>query len=215
MILKQHLIPHYNILYSNLIFFLSYVIQNFYNVNQSLILNQKLYLIWIFKNIHLILTLIIKDLNTLLNINLFNTNFSIIFTLTKLFFNNSLIVLLKTLVTRWKPFLSINFTKSLQYWVLTSGIEFIDNKTTILCVKTPEVSSNLFYNQYYLNMTISNISLHNKYYRVVLLKFLTILLNNWQLWNKHYNITFKFLLGTKNLHLIKYYNFYFFKIYNF
>jgi len=194
---------------------LSYVIQNFYNVNQSLILNQKLYLIWIFKNIHLILTLIIKDLNTLLNINLFNTNFSIIFTLTKLFFNNSLIVLLKTLVTRWKPFLSINFTKSLQYWVLTSGIEFIDNKTTILCVKTPEVSSNLFYNQYYLNMTVSNISLHNKYYRVVLLKFLTILLNNWQLWNKHYNITFKFLLGTKNLHLIKYYNFYFFKIYNF
>lgn len=194
---------------------MSYVIQNFYNVNQSLILNQKLYLIWIFKNIHLILTLIIKDLNTLLNINLFNTNFSIIFTLTKLFFNNSLIVLLKTLVTRWKPFLSINFTKSLQYWVLTSGIEFIDNKTTILCVKTPEVSSNLFYNQYYLNMTVSNISLHNKYYRVVLLKFLTILLNNWQLWNKHYNITFKFLLGTKNLHLIKYYNFYFFKIYNF
>jgi len=194
---------------------LSYVIQNFYNVNQSLILNQKLYLIWIFKNIHLILTLIIKDLNTLLNINLLNNNFSIIFTLTKLFFNNSLIVLLKTLVTRWKPFLSINFTKSLQYWVLTSGIEFIDNKITILCVKTPEIASNLFYNQYYLNMTVSNISLHNKYYRVVLLKFLTILLNNWQLWNKHYNITFKFLLGTKNLHLIKYYNFYFFKIYNF
>lgn len=194
---------------------MSYVIQNFYNVNQSLILNQKLYLIWIFKNIHLILTLIIKDLNTLLNINLLNNNFSIIFTLTKLFFNNSLIVLLKTLVTRWKPFLSINFTKSLQYWVLTSGIEFIDNKITILCVKTPEISSNLFYNQYYLNMTVSNISLHNKYYRVVLLKFLTILLNNWQLWNKHYNITFKFLLGTKNLHLIKYYNFYFFKIYNF
>lgn len=194
---------------------MSYVIQNFYNVNQSLILNQKLYLIWIFKNIHLILTLIIKDLNTLLNLNLLNNNFSIIFTLTKLFFNNSLIVLLKTLVTRWKPFLSINFTKSLQYWVLTSGIEFIDNKITILCVKTPEISSNLFYNQYYLNMTVSNISLHNKYYRVVLLKFLTILLNNWQLWNKHYNITFKFLLGTKNLHLIKYYNFYFFKIYNF
>jgi hypothetical protein len=194
---------------------LSYVIQNFYNVNQSLILNQKLYLIWIFKNIHLILTLIIKDLNTLLNINLLNNNFSIVFTLTKMFFNNSLIVLLKTLVTRWKPFLSINFTKSLQYWILTSGIEFIDNKITILHVKTPEISSNLFYNQYYLNMTVSNISLHNKYYRIVLLKFLTILLNNWQLWNKHYNITFKFLLGTKNLHLIKYYNFYFFKIYNF
>ncbi len=194
---------------------MSYVIQNFYNVNQSLILNQKLYLIWIFKNIHLILTLIIKDLNTLLNINLLNNNFSIVFTLTKMFFNNSLIVLLKTLVTRWKPFLSINFTKSLQYWILTSGIEFIDNKITILHVKTPEISSNLFYNQYYLNMTVSNISLHNKYYRIVLLKFLTILLNNWQLWNKHYNITFKFLLGTKNLHLIKYYNFYFFKIYNF
>jgi hypothetical protein len=194
---------------------LSYVIQNFYNINQSLILNQKLYLIWIFKNIHLILTLIIKDLNTLLNSNLFNNNFSIMFTLTKLFFNNNLTILLKTLVTRWKPFLSINFTKSLQYWIITSGIEFIDNKTTVLSIKSPEMCTDLFHNQYYLSMTISNISLHNKYYRVVLLKFLTILLNNWQLWNKHYNISFKFLLGTKNLHLIRYYNFYFFKIYNF
>ena len=194
---------------------MSYVIQNFYSINQTLILNQKLYLIWIFRNIHLILTLIIKDLNTLLNINLFNNNFSIMFTLTKLFFNNTLIVLLKTLVTKWKPFLSINFTKSLQYWIIISGVEFIDNKTTVLSIKSPQICGDLFNNQYYLNMTVSNISLHNKYYRTVLLKFLVILLNNWQLWNKHYDISFKFLLGTKNLHLIRYYNFYFFKIYNF
>ena len=194
---------------------MSYVIQNFYSINQTLILNQKLYLIWIFRNIHLILTLIIKDLNTLLNINLFNNNFSIMFTLTKLFFNNTLIVLLKTLVTKWKPFLSINFTKSLQYWIIISGVEFIDNKTTVLSIKSPQICIDLFNNQYYLNMTVSNISLHNKYYRTVLLKFLVILLNNWQLWNKHYDISFKFLLGTKNLHLIRYYNFYFFKIYNF
>jgi len=194
---------------------LSYVIQNFYSINQSLILNQKLYLIWILKNINLILTLIIKDLNVLLSINLFNSNFSIIFVLTKLFFSNSLLILLKTLVTRWKPFLSINFTKSLQYWIITSGIKLIDDKNTVLSIKSSKISSNLFYNQYYLNMTLSNISLHNKYFRLVLLKFLTILLNNWQLWNKQYNITFKFLLGTKNLHLVKYYNFYFFKIFNF
>ena len=192
-----------------------YVIQNFYSINQSLILNQKLYLIWILKNIYLILTLIIKDLNVLLNINFFNSNFSLVFILTKLFFNNSLIRLLKTLVVRWKPFLSINFIKSLQYWIITSGIKFINDKNTVLCIKSPKVSSNLFYNQYYLNMSVSNISLHTKYFRIVLLKFLLILLNNWQLWNKQYNITFKFLLGTKNFHLIKYYNFYFFKIFNF
>jgi len=194
---------------------LSYVIQNFYSINQLLIFNQKLYLIWIFKNIHLILTILIKDLNTLLNINFFNNNFSIVFTLTRLFFSNSLMKLLKTLVTSWKPFLTINFTKSLQFWIITSGIEFINNKNLTLSIKSPEPSSSLFYNQYYLNMTVSNISLHKKYYRVVLLKFLILLLNNWQSWNKHYNMTFKFLLGTKNIHLISYYNFYFFKIYNF
>jgi len=194
---------------------LSYVIQNFYSVNQSLLLNQKLYLIWIFKNIHLIVTLITKHLNNSLSLLFINNQFNTLFILTKLFFNNQLTTILKTLVKKWKPFLTINFTKSLQYWIIVSGTKFIEDKNTILTTTLPDVSPLLLNNQYYLNMTLSNISLHNKYYRTVLLKFIVLLLSNWQLWTKQFNITFKFLIGTKNLHLIRYYNFYFFKVYNF
>lgn len=170
---------------------------------------------WIFRNIHLILTVINKNFNFFLNATLLNSYFNSLFGLTKLFFNNGLRPILKTLVTKWKPLLGLNFTKGLQYWILSSGNTFIENKSSFSLVNYPQVGRNLVENQYYTNMTLSNISLHNKYYRTVLVKFMSLILSNWQLWNKHYTISFKFLVGTKDLHLLRYYNSYFCKIYNF
>jgi len=48
--------------------FLSYVIQNFYSVNQAMILNQKSHSIWVFKNTPLMVTLIIQRTNLITNI---------------------------------------------------------------------------------------------------------------------------------------------------
>jgi hypothetical protein len=192
---------------------LSYVIQNFYNVNQSLVLNQKLYLIWISRNSPLILTFINKNWTLLIN-NLSYANTSIsLYQLTRFFFNVGLYTLFKTLLTKWKPFLTTNYTKSLQYWIFKLNISLLEKQR--VNSNLIKIEDNLLYNQCFTSITISNISIHNKYYRSVILKFINLLTLPWQLWNRNYNISFKFLLITKNFHLIRYYNSYFFKTYNF
>ncbi len=192
---------------------MSYAIQNFSNVNQSLILNQKLYLIWVLNNMSTIITFLTKNwILTLTTINSKNNLESFLF-LTRLFFNNGFYKLFKTLLTKWKPFVTINYTKSVQYWVYKIGSSVIDKKIPINNVVT--ISDIHLYNQYYSNFVISNISMHNKYYRTVLLKFLQLILLNWQLWGKNYVISYRFMLVNKNFHLIRYYNSYFFKMYNF
>ena len=194
-------------------FLLSYVIQNFYNVNQSLVLNQKLYLIWINRNSPLILTFINKNWILLINNLSCLNNSRSLYQLTRFFFNTGFYMLFKTLLTKWKPFLTTNYTKSLQYWVFKLNISLISKQ--VINSNLINVENVLLHNQYFTSIVISNISLHNKYYRIVMLKFINMLILPWQLWNRNYNISFKFLLLTKNFNLIRYYNTYFFKIYNF
>jgi hypothetical protein len=194
-------------------FLLSYVIQNFYNVNQSLVLNQKLYLIWINRNSPLILTFINKNWILLINNLSCLNNSRSLYQLTRFFFNTGFYMLFKTLLTKWKPFLTTNYTKSLQYWVFKLNISLISKQ--VINSNLINVENLLLHNQYFTSIVISNISLHNKYYRIVMLKFINMLILPWQLWNRNYNISFKFLLLTKNFNLIRYYNTYFFKIYNF
>ena len=194
-------------------FLLSYVIQNFYNVNQSLVLNQKLYLIWINRNSPLILTFINKNWILLINNLSCLNNSRSLYQLTRFFFNTGFYMLFKTLLTKWKPFLTTNYTKSLQYWVFKLNISLISKQ--VINSNLINVENVLLHNQYFTPIVISNISLHNKYYRIVMIKFINMLILPWQLWNRNYNISFKFLLLTKNFNLIRYYNTYFFKIYNF
>lgn len=160
-----------------------------------------------------IITFLTKNwILTLTTINSKNNLESFLF-LTRLFFNNGFYKLFKTLLTKWKPFVTVNYTKSVQYWVYKIGSSVIDKKIPINNVVT--ISDIHLYNQYYSNFVISNISMHNKYYRTVLLKFLQLILLNWQLWGKNYVISYRFMLVNKNFHLIRYYNSYFFKMYNF
>lgn len=192
---------------------MSYAIQNLSNVNQSLILNQKLYLIWILNNMSLIITFLTKNWMSILStVNAKNNLESVLF-LTRMFFNNGFYKIFKTLLTKWKPFLTVNYTKSVQFWVYKIGSFIIEKKSPVNSVIV--LKPNYFYNQYYTNFVISNISIHNKYYRTVLLKFLNLSLLTWQSWSKNYNISYKFMLISKYFHLVRYYNSYFFKMYNF
>lgn len=192
---------------------MSYVIQNFYSVNHALILNQKLYWIWLHRNNNLILTFLVRNwTHGFSNLN-YLTNVQMLFTLNLLFFNNSFYQIYKTLLTKWNQFWVTNYVKSLQYWTLIGSHRLISKQSirTELLV----LHEDLFFNQYFTNVVVSNISLHNKYYRNVLLKFILLLVSPWQLWNRHYNISLKFMLISKNFHLIRFYNSYFFKMYNF
>lgn len=126
---------------------------------------------------------------------------------------NGFYYIFKNLLSKWKPLLGTNYTKSLEYWTCKVGSSFCSQDCLVL---NPVTVTNIwFYNQYHYNVVLSNISLHNKYYRTVLIKFILLLINSWQLWKKTYNISWKFLIINKNFHLIKYYNYYYFKMYNF
>lgn len=154
-----------------------------------------------------------KNANTLFKTFLYRNSREFLLEIFQLFFNPGLHKVFKCLVSRWRPLLGTNYTQSLEYWTFKVGISSIEDKSQSYSLV--KVGGNLFFNQYFTNITLSNISLHNKYYRTVLVKFLQLLLVNWQLWKKTYNISFQYVIINKNYHLIRCYNKYFFKMYGF
>ena len=165
------------------------------------------------RNSPLILTFIVKNWTLLIQNISYLHNTQALHQLTRFFFNTGFYKLYKTFLTKWNPVLMTNYTKSLQYWTLKLNIGLLNKSVekTHLAL----LDDQFIYNQYFTNVVMSNISLHSKYYRTVLLKFISLLTLNWQLWSRNYNISFKFLLISKNFHLIRFYNTYFFKMYNF
>lgn len=192
--------------------FLSYVIQNFYSVNQAMILNQKSHSIWVFKNTPLMVTLIIQRTNLITNIVNVRSNVAVWIHLINVFYKAGFANVFNTLTSRWTPLLGTNYPKGMHYWTYKMGIFLIDKENWQGQLK--DTSDELFFNQYYTPVVVSNVSLHNKYYRTVMMRFFQLLITNWQYWPRTYNIAFQFLLVNKNFHLVKYYNFYFFKMYN-
>lgn len=196
--------------------YLSYVIQNFYIINPNINLNQKLYLIWLARNIHVLITYILKSFNAALFLVSSTTKLALLQNLFSLFYSKALFKLVKDVTKKWKSFVNLNLNKSLQHFVLTQGIAFVDDEVNALASSPVQLkTSHLFLNQYFTNKSISNINLHGKHYRTTLLKLLTSLQGNWTLWNKHYKMTYGFMLITSNYYNFTYYNHYFFKIYNF
>lgn len=192
---------------------MSYAIQNFYNVNQALIVNQKLYLNWTFRNLIPIVTLITKNVLNNYGMVIYNNYGKVLLALFNIFFCDGFYKIFRNLIGKWKPLLGTNYTKSLEYWTFKAGSAFCDNEP--LSIMPTPITDQWFFNQYHSSVVLSNISLHNKYYRTVLIKFMLLLLNNWQLWKKTHNISWKFLIINKNFHIIRYYNYYYFKMYNF
>lgn len=154
-----------------------------------------------------------KNANTLFKTFLYRNSREFLLEIFQLFFNPGLHKIFKSLVSRWRPLLGTNYTQSLEYWTFKVGISSIEDEVqNYSLLKT---NDKLFFNQYFTNVVLSNISLHNKYYRTVLIKFLQLLLVNWQLWKKTYNVSFQYVIVNKNYHLIRCYNKYFFKMYGF
>lgn len=181
-------------------------------MNQSLLVTQKVVLSWALRNIHPAVAFMKKNVNTLFSTFLFKNSRAFIFDLFNLFYNAGLYRVFKRLVGRWRALLGSNYTQSLEYWTFQIGLLSIDDRVENSYLLP--TNHKLFFNQYFTNVVVSNISLHNKYYRTVLIKFLQILLVNWQLWKKTYNISFQYVILNRNYYLLRCYNKYYFKVYN-
>lgn len=160
--------------------------------------------------------LILKDLNTVLFHSNFFQNHQNLILILKSFYSKGFFTIFTNLTKKWKSFTKLSINKSLEYNFFKSGDNFLKDNRQIKPLSCElKVKPLLFLNQYYLPLQLSNISVHNKPYRNILLKNLYLLLNNWQFWNRHINISFKFLVLNKNFHLLYFYNMYIFKVYNF
>lgn len=193
---------------------MSYVIQNFYQVNQGLVFTQKLYLIWVFRNSPLMISLSLRHFHTFI-VPVMYLNSSLLYVeMVNWLYKSGFTKIWNKLVTRWKPLLGSNFTKGMQYWTYKLGSSLLEKNYLKVNLLQPH-DNFVIYNQYYTSVVVSNISLHNKYYRIVMMKFLNLVLYTWQVWVQRHRWTFNFILINKNFHVLYFYNFYFFKMFNF
>jgi hypothetical protein len=131
---------------------LSYAIQNFYHVNQSLPITQKAVLAWTFRNIHLIVAFMKINTNTFFKIGIYSTSNSFIIESLHVFFNAGLYKIFKRLLYKWKPLLGSNYTQSLEYWTFKLGIASLEHETT--SVSLLPTNKTYFFNQYFTSVVV-------------------------------------------------------------
>jgi len=192
---------------------MSYVSQNFSPYPQITILTQRLKLTFLARNIKLIITLTKHKLSTWFLYTFKKTDSIYYLEIYKLLFVDYLELVLFTINKTTHAIHTHNITKSLQYWVLTGATMFIENNYKLK--ELMPITDRYIQNQYHMPINMSNISLHNKSYRKVLIFFMQNLLVDWNVWSKHYRISFQFLIGNESLYLLRFYNLYFFKLINF
>jgi hypothetical protein len=191
------------------------VIQNFNSTAPIKIWNQRSQLLFLTRNLYLILTWFLKLTASLIAPAWQYNNLVIFYRLGSKLYSKGFTSMFIKVIPQWKFFNALNINKSLEYWLFKSGNLLLDASQTAplrttLCLKdeTP------FLNQYYSTFQLSNISLHKKPFRAVVFRHLTAILIFWQNWGNSYNVSFKFMLGAPEFRLLYFYNMYIFKIYH-
>jgi hypothetical protein len=194
---------------------MSYVIQNFTTAVPTRVCNQRNQLLFIIRNIYIIIFWIVKKFNFFLTPSISYTNISLLYHLELKLYSKGFTSIFSKIIQKWKFFHTININRSLEYWIFKSGSLFFSSHETYplskaLCFNEDQH----FLNQYYTPYLLSNISLHKKPFRITLFKHLAHILLLWQSWNRHHQPTFRFLLGSQDFYLLYFFNMYIFKVYH-
>jgi len=186
--------------------------QNFYTKNQKVIFNQKLYYLWLVKNIPYMIVTIIAS-NTYAD-NCFSYSKSRLLwgRLFGIFFNSGFPRRFRRSFRNWHAIHGGSYARGVEYWSFRSGLNLLGTKNPQYFFKT--VNDDFFFNQYYHSATISVISLHFKFYRVVLMNCLQLTIGLWQSWPTFYNISYRFVLMTRKYYLLRFHNKAYFKVQN-
>jgi len=187
---------------------MSYIQQNFNQTSLlTLVVTNRLYQIWVWRNM-LTLSLLLKES---LNTRTPTSNY-IAIVLNTMFFKNGITYTYKRINSKNFLIYELNLTKSLKYWNLIAASNACESK--LAYDKRFEVANRQVLNQYLLALPVLSIQLSRLYYRRTLFRFFENLFKSYYYPNKHY--TNKVFLSVNSSWLfLKYYNSYFFKIYNF
>jgi hypothetical protein len=194
---------------------MSYVIQNFTVMAPIKVWNQRSQLLFVMRNLYIIILWVLKTYTSYITSFTGCNNILLFYRLGSKLYSRGFTSVFSKIVRKWKFFNVANVNKSLEYWIFRSGNKFLDLQETKPMHNSLEIKPNKpFLNQYYSTFLLSNISLHRKPFRTVVFKQLISILLFWQTWNKHHQITFKFLFGFQEFYLLYFYNMYIFKIYH-
>lgn len=178
--------------------------QNFYTKNQKVLFNQKLYYLWLVKNIPYMLVSImssVTDADVFFNYKNSRVLFSRLF---RTFFSAGFPRRFKRSFRNWHSIHGGSYARGVEYWAFRSGLNLLEGKNHKYFLRP--LSTEFVFNQYYHTTSISTISLHFKFYRVVLMNCLQLTLGLWQAWPTYYNISYRFALMTRKYYLLRFHN---------
>ena len=132
------------------------------------------------------------------------------------FFMKMFFIVPQKLSRRFKTPLVLNLFKSLQFWALTDALKRFPQSSTNLNLTpvTQHTHLNMTY-RYYLAKKVTLLRLNKQPYKTVLLGMLKLLLTWWPQYNIHSKLPHTSMLTVNSHAILRYYNSYFFKVYNF
>lgn len=179
------------------------------------VLNQRTYFLYLLRNLNLLLLTLFTSINAYSHFPRLTSNHTLLDLVSrKLFVRGSSLFFLKA-ATNWKFFHTLNINKSLEFAVMHRVSSFLSTQQLVPFERTLVFAPlRLCRLQYYTYFLFSNISLHYKVYRAVLIKLLLTLFTTWDLWSRHFAITLKFIVGKGDFFLLYFANIYIFKLYH-
>ena len=189
-----------------------YVIENFFLTFFKLAWNSKINSLFYYRTGNTSISLLKVYLNYP---NFFkgNVNSAYLLNFTRFFFLGKLFSMATQAPFYPNQPLSLNFTKSVQYWALTRNLKgLVTLKENERYLYWPSLS---FTPDYYQTVQISNIFLPGCTFKKSLFGFLQLVLTNWQSWNRQNKLLIPYLILIPKHLPLRFLNFYFFKIYNF
>jgi len=171
--------------------------------------------LWLLKNVHRIFVLLLSYFSRLLCTTPFtygdfdyrNDSYAI------KNFSKFQFLILKTLLKDYNGFWKTTLTLSFKYWFLR--ILLLSDNLLLTVPNQLIVKKKLYLNQYSLALEVSNVSVHNKFYRKILFQVLFFILTWWPKYNQSFFSKLQFFIANNHFQYFKFSNFYFFKLHRF
>lgn len=198
---------------------LSYVIQNFHNPHPQIVFNHKSYLNCLLRNV-VLLTTLYRALAYYITQD-FIGRWGIIYR----YYMRGLPRILKKLLSRWKPILGINYTRSTEYWFLRQGVlllkqitpteSFINTQCDGVALVTTRAKSSWFLNQDNAPTLMSHVAFHRKRARQSMFKILHFLLLFWDVWPHMYRFGCNYTILNHSYLILRFFNKYYYRALNY
>lgn len=193
--------------------YMSYVIQNFYNLPRLVVITPKFKYLVMLNSLSILYTFFKLNNYLYTHHNLAGAPVGYLVSLFKVFFIKSSNNFFSKLITKLSSKYPNELTKSAVYWSYFSMNLFLDKRPSVL--SDVPCRGVLLFNVYFLAIKVINVKLHKTFYRNTFFYLMLILPS---MWYSHHDFTkfhLNFFFIKYNLQVCNFYNGHFLRVYNF